>query len=468
MCDHVTSCGSRRAPCALIDVRCHDEKVSEAESGAGARSPEPADRWAARATLAEQAVRARHLRPLWLMPGTLLGVCGWPASPAQRVFGSWNYWWQAHVLDCLVDAYVRAPDQRRRGRVARFVNGVRRRNGRGWLNDYYDDMAWLALALQRAEQCVGVRRPGAVGTLAEALRGGWSADGGGGIWWREKEKYDEDFKNVPTNGPAAILFARLRDRRAKDVARWIERHLVDPGTGVVWDGLHVSHNGGVREIETQRYTYCQGVYLGACVELAAWGDGGDGESAVWAERAVRTVEAVASHLTVLPTHEGSDTRSEAGTGAATGLVLRGQRGHDGGLFAGILARYLAQAALTLPEIGGVGSGSGAAQQSGPEYADAADRAAELVFASADAAWRHRAPGPGGPAFGPDWSRAAMPPRHRDVPERDLSVQVGAWMLLEAAALLARALPDGAGARAVGGRTAPHTAGPSGAARRANG
>ena len=346
-----------------------------------------------------------------MMPGTCLGVSGWPPSPAQRIFGPWNYWWQAQVLDCLVDAYVRSPDAGRRARVARFVTGVRRRNGKDWLNDYYDDMAWLGLALLRAEQYVGVRRPGAVQGLASALKHGWTEETGGGIWWRLRDKYDENFKNVPANGPAAILFARLRDERAYETARWIEANLVDPQTGVVWDGLHVGEDGGVRNIETATYTYCQGVYLGACVELAAWGN--DRQSTLWAERAARTVTAVASHLT-----------APSSTGPS--LVLRGQGGGDGGLFAGILARYLAQAAVALPDFG-------------PGFEPAAFLAAELVLGSARAAWRNRASAPGGPLFGPDWCRPADAPRPKN-PERDLSVQAGAWMLFEAAALLARVRP----------------------------
>ena len=374
----------------------------------GPRAPERPARWAARAELAERAIRARHLRRLWALPGTTLAVPAWPASPAQRAFGSWNYWWQAHVLDCLVDAYVRSPDPRRRARVARFVNGIRRRNGKDWRNDYYDDMAWLALALQRAERYVGVRRPGAIQQLGDALKDAWTGDSGGGIWWRSQDKYDEDFKNVPANAPAAILFARLRDERAYETAQWIEANLVDSHTGVVWDGLHVNPDGEIREIEKTAYTYCQGVYLGACLELASWGN--DAQVQEWAERAARTVTAVAGHLTT----QSSDSPS---------LVLRGQGGGDGGLFAGILARYLAKAALTLPEFGGA-------------FEPAAFLATELVFASARAAWTNQAKAPHGPLFGPDWSSPAASPRP-NTPERDLSVQTGAWMLLESAALLAR-------------------------------
>lgn len=97
-------------------------------------------------------------------------------------------------------------------------------------------------------------------------------------------------------------------------------------------------------------------------------------------------------------------------------VLPGCGGGDGGLFAGILARYLADAALRRPELEGAAS--------------------RLVLVSAAAAWKGRAEIAGGPVFSPDWGRPAMEPR-RGLPEADLSVQLSAWMLMEAAARLQR-------------------------------
>jgi predicted alpha-1,6-mannanase (GH76 family) len=181
------------------------------------------------------------------------------------------------------------------------------------------------------------------------------------------------------------------------MTEWMSQVLVDPATGLLWDGVYVEQDGSIRDIVKVIYTYCQGVYIGACVELAE----GD-TSGVWVERAERTIRAVAAHL--------NDDN-----------VLRGRGGGDGGLFAGILARYLAQAALRLPP------------------SPATSTARELVVGSALAAWRNRALARSGPLFGPEWGQPAQVPRaagHRRV-ERDLSVQLSGWMVLEAAALLER-------------------------------
>ncbi|HEX2133340.1 MAG TPA: glycoside hydrolase family 76 protein [Actinophytocola sp.] len=358
--------------------------------------------WAARAAVAERAVLIRHLRRVWALPGTRLGAAAWPPSPRHRLHTHWNYWWQAHLLDCLVDAQQRHPHPGRAATIHRLVRGIRLRNG-SWTNAYYDDVAWLGLALLRAHECEQVPVEVPLTAIAAQLREGWTDHAGGGIWWRR----GDDFKNVPANGPAAILFARWAalggertDRqRARSMTEWMEQLLVDPETGLLWDGLYVDPDGSVRDVVRTVYTYCQGVFLGACVELAA----GD-TSGVWVHRAERTIRAVAVHLV---DHD----------------VLRGRGGGDGGLFAGILARYLALAATRLPALG----------------SDAGPVAARIVVASAQAAWRNRGLARGGPLFGPEWARPADVPhsaRTRRV-ERDLSVQLSGWMVLEAAAMLER-------------------------------
>jgi predicted alpha-1,6-mannanase (GH76 family) len=369
--------------------------------GEGADTTDTADSpllWAARAAVAEQAVSARHVRRVWAIPRTRLGVAGWPISARGRLHLNWNYWWQAHLLDCLIDAQLREPNLARASLLTRMVTGVRLRNFGNWTNDYYDDVAWLGLALLRANEVLKypVQRP--VSKIVTQLRSGWTDHGGGGIWWRRKDT----FKNVPANGPAAILLARWSRaggersdaHRARAMTEWMDHALRDPATDLLWDGLYVNEDGSVREIVKIIYTYCQGVFLGACLELAE-------EDKVWTAAAERTVNAIATHV------------AEDG-------VLPGKGAGDGGLFAGILGRYLAQAALKLD-------------------GQTAEIAAWLINTSAEAAWRNRALAKNGPLFGPEWSQPAVSPSSSKDPrlERDLSVQLSGWMILEAAALLER-------------------------------
>jgi predicted alpha-1,6-mannanase (GH76 family) len=356
--------------------------------------------WANRAASAEAAVAQRHLKRLWALPGTQLGVVAWPSARRDRLFGTWHYWWQAHLLDCLVDAQLRDPQPERRTKINRQVRSHRLRNNGSWTNSYYDDMAWLALALERAAR-LGVERRRALSKLADQFVKAWVPEDGGGIPWRKQDQ----FFNAPANGPAGIFLARYGDRlpRAQQMADWIDRTLIDPETHLVFDGI----KGG--SLVRAQYTYCQGVVLGLETELAA--------------RTVDNRHAARVHRLVAAVSEQM----------APSGVLQGSGGGDGGLFAGVTARYLALVATTL------------AGDSAQDVA-ARDTARAVVLSSAKSAWDHRQTLDGLPLFGAFWDRDAELPTAggneaqfvegavgaSEIAERDLSVQLSGWMLMEAA------------------------------------
>ncbi|WP_084528791.1 glycoside hydrolase family 76 protein [Nocardia crassostreae] len=335
--------------------------------------PGPADP-GERADLTERAILARHVRPLWGMRAARLGAIRWPYSMVDLSFAQWDYWWQAHLLDCAVDAAHRARTPERLDRVTALAQSIRTRNLTGWTNRYYDDMGWLAVAVERTGRLLDIRFGYAADTLRTALLDGWNPSVGAVPW-----RIGSDYYNTPAIGPTAIALARTGELpRARELAEFLHTRLRVPDTGLILDGIH--EPGGRRD--TTILTYCQGVTIGLETELAAR----TGTSAHH-DRAAALIAATAAELCI----DG---------------VIPGAGESDSGLFMGICARYLAEAALTLGDT----------------------TAAHLVHASARAAWHHRAEVDGLPLFGTDWTRPITHPNHLP---HDLSVQLSGWMLLEA-------------------------------------
>ena len=379
-------------------------------------------RYADYAAAAELSVLGRHLRRPWFAPWARLARTAHPPAPEHRTFATYHYWWQAHVLETLVDAQLRDPRPGRRRVVARWAGALALRN-RGWLNPYYDDIAWLGLALDRAERDLALRFPRPLAAVTDALVEAWDPRPlGGGVPWR----VGDAFRNVPANGPMTILLARRgRLERAGEALAWMDAHYLDPETGLVVDGIRPAAGGAGHTVDRVFHSYNQGLLLGAEVAVLraglALGVAGEDDVAATGVRVHRLVGAV--------------DRCMAQDRVLTGYAGRAETGGDAGLFGGILARYLALVVTDLP-------GQGA------EAVEARRVAYELLAASADEVWRHRAVDATGAWFGPDPRVPARIPGRGDalatgasaagvgsaaVPERDLSVQAGAWMLLEAAA-----------------------------------
>jgi predicted alpha-1,6-mannanase (GH76 family) len=361
-----------------------------------------------RAAEAERSVSALFAGRLARMPWTHLARVVHPAPGGSRPLGSlrgeWHYWWQAHYLDAIVDAGLRglrtgeATDAERHARQGdRILATIRLRNRGRWVNDFYDDMAWLALAsgrLAALHDDLGRtsrrrRLRSATRQLTEQLRSAHTDDVGGGLFWSR----DRDFKNTPATGPAALHLARLGDTgEARRLLDWLYARLWSADSGLLLDGIRLRE--GAEVLVGDVWTYNQGPVLGALLAL------GDARSL---ERAAALVAAVDARLTVEV--QGA-------------WVLRTHGGGDGGLFTGILARYLALAATT----------SGLAEE-------ARGTARRLVLDTADALWVGRASLPLAGRRDPTVFPIApggTPPE----PPLELSPQLQAWTVLEAAATVA--------------------------------
>ena len=373
--------------------------------------------WAHRADLAEMAITERHATKLWGLPRTNLAVVSWPPTTKEKVFFHWHYWWQAHYLDCLVDAESRRSTKARRAAIVRTIRGIRLRNlGKLIKNRYYDDKAWLALALNRVTQSDKVTRPKQLDDLEFNILAGLDSVLGVLPW-----RTDENFFNVPANGPAAIMLARTgRMDKARALIDWIFDNLMSDD-GLVEDGVRLLADGP-RNTPTI-YTYNQGTVLGAALEIALGLEDKPEEQVYYITHIRSLVQAISMHVA---TPGGVIDNPVDGDG-------------DGGLFKGILVRYLAEVAVRLPE-------------DSPASISAKRAAERLVMASAESMWNHRLEVDGLPIFPARWTRDAKLPHNYSlgpssisdalgtarISERDLSVQLSGWMLLEAAARVSKA------------------------------
>ncbi|AIQ68917.1 glycoside hydrolase family 76 protein [Paenibacillus graminis] len=312
----------------------------------------------------------------------------WFPKEYNRPGDNFYYWWHAHVLDVLVDAYERTGDPAIVVQIREYSSCLRANNGGTFLHNYYDDMEWTALALLRAYQATGEEEyKTAVLELWADIQTAWNDHFGGGMAWKKDQL---DYKNTPANAPAAILAARLYGLRrnpedlewAVRIYEWNQTHLVDPDTGRVWDGINRLGDGRIDY--DWEFTYCQGVFLGAGAELFRV----TGEQK-YAGDALLTARSCIKRLchpeTLLLPDEGID---------------------DTGLFKGILIRYFVLLEKQLP---------------------GAVSIREIILANADALWTKGLDHPMG-LCGPSWE-------HKPVLPVQLSVQLSGLMLLEGAAVI---------------------------------
>lgn len=237
---------------------------------------------------------------------------------------SFNYWWNAHALDVLADGYERTEDPVYAQRMKALLIGIQAKNNGQLPNEYYDDMEWLALASLRAYEATDDEAfLDAVNILWEDIKKGRNNSQGGGIAWRKSQL---DYKNTPANAPAIILAVRLYRLQgkeedleiAKSLYSWLKSKLVDPATGIVWDGINREGNGQIDK--SWLFTYNQGTFIGAAEELYQ----ATGQQAYLAD-AVRTASATLNS-----------------PGLSPGGIMKNEEQGDGGLFKGILVRYLTQ------------------------------------------------------------------------------------------------------------------------------
>lgn len=231
-----------------------------------------------------------------------------------------QYWPTAHVLDVLVDAYLRNSSSSIKTKMDDLLTGMKEKNGNTWINHFYDDMEWMGLASLRAFQATNDSKyKDVIDVVWPDIKNGYTSDLGGGVWWNK----DKGSKNACSNGPAAILGARMYRQfgntadldLAKQIYAWERAKLFNSGNGSIYD--NISKDGIVDTRPGMIFTYNQGTFLGAAYELYKITN-----DANYLNDAIKAADYTIGYL------------------VTNGILKKEGDGGDGGLFKGIFVRYL--------------------------------------------------------------------------------------------------------------------------------
>jgi predicted alpha-1,6-mannanase (GH76 family) len=230
-----------------------------------------------------------------------------------------HYWWNSNGLDALADAYLRTRSATYATRMKTLLRGIQSNNGGTYRNAFYDDMEWLGNASLRAFELTGDTEYLTVAQQMWAeVKVGYSS---GMFTWNTG--CHPSCKNTIANTGAIILGARLyqRSANAADLTilntayNNIKARAVDPASGAVWD----AYNPTTGAIDKATYSYNQGMWIGAALEMYKIHG-----AQSYMDDAIKTANYV---------------MNQRRTNGMFFLAATG--GGDGGLFNGILVRYLA-------------------------------------------------------------------------------------------------------------------------------
>jgi predicted alpha-1,6-mannanase (GH76 family) len=147
----------------------------------------------------------------------------------------------------------------------------------GFINDYYDDEGWWALAWIDVYDLTG--KPEylqAAGSIFDNMQKGWETGTcGGGVWWSKKSKEKNAIENELFLDVAASLANRTKapEERQRYLS-WAQKEWAwfhDSGMinqdHLINDGLDISNPAHCTNNGRATWSYNQGVILGALVEL---------------------------------------------------------------------------------------------------------------------------------------------------------------------------------------------------------
>jgi predicted alpha-1,6-mannanase (GH76 family) len=207
--------------------------------------------------------------------------------PATGLYETTGWWNSANATTTVAD-YARVSGKRAEyeGKLANTFSAAQK-TGPGFLNKFYDDEGWWALAWIDAYDLTGDRRYLAMSeSIFRDMAGGWDDTCGGGIWWSKDRQYKNAIANELFLSVAAHLATRTLGAERRDYVGWSRRELkwfrgtgMINGQGLINDGLGKAKDqtsgAGCSNNGQTTWTYNQGVILGGLAEMSKAGRSGE-------------------------------------------------------------------------------------------------------------------------------------------------------------------------------------------------
>ena len=204
---------------------------------------------------------------------------GW-YDEGTGLYKTTGWWNSANAITALADYSKAANTQKYVSTLANTFSAAQKTSA-GFLNRYYDDEGWWALAWIDVYDLTGDNR---YLQMAQSIFGdmsaGWDTTTcGGGIWWSKDKTYKNAIANELFLSVAAHLANRVSNRQAALYGDWSRRewewftasgminaqHLIN-------DGLDSSAPKACKNNGKTTWSYNQGVTLGALAEFSRFSD----------------------------------------------------------------------------------------------------------------------------------------------------------------------------------------------------
>lgn len=201
-------------------------------------------------------------------------------TPSTGLYQSTGWWNSANALTVLVD-YARVSKSTRYNSVFANTFTAAQNTSPAFLNNFYDDEGWWALAwIDAYDLTQNAQYLSMAEVIFADMAGGWDGTCGGGIWWSKDRQYKNAIANELFLSVAAHLANRTTGASKSQYLNWGNRewawflasgminskNLINDGLG---NGQGQTAGAGCTNNGQTTWSYNQGVVLGGLAELSA-------------------------------------------------------------------------------------------------------------------------------------------------------------------------------------------------------